>query len=91
MSGSEPSGPTHLLCSTGTEVAFRKLSLTMERRHGSLSDRDRPGGPEPSFDCPLSPAPAALRAVSERDVSDRPVESVLVSGAKLSSRICLAL
>lgn len=64
---------THLLCSAGTDVAFLKLSLTMERRHVSFSDRDRNGGPGP-----------APRAVSEDD-------SGRVSGAKLSSRICLAL
>ncbi|MEQ2179395.1 hypothetical protein GOODEAATRI_024520, partial [Goodea atripinnis] len=86
-----PSGPTHLLCSTGTELALRKPSLTMERRHDSFSDRDRTGGPESSLDPPRSRAPEMLRAISERDVSQHAEESIRANGAKLSSRICLAL
>lgn len=75
----------------GTELALRKPSLTMERRHDSFSDRDRTGGPQSSLEPPRSPAPEALRVISERDVSAGTDRSGWANGAKLSSMICLAL
>lgn len=84
---------THLglLWSEGTELALRKPSLKMERRHDSFSDLDRTGGPQSSLEPPRSPAPEALRVISERDVSGGADGSGWASGAKLSSMICLAL
>lgn len=80
-----------LLWSAGVELAFLKPSLRMERRHDSLSDLDLTGGPPSSLEPPLSPAPEALSASSERDVSEAADGSGRASGAKLSSIICLAL
>lgn len=84
---------THLglLWSAGVELAFLKPSLRMERRHDSFSDLDLTGGQESSSEPPRSPAPEALRASSERDVSEEVEGSGRASGAKLSSMICLAL
>lgn len=83
---------THLesLWSDGTELAFRKLSLTMAQRHDSFSDFERTGGLQWSLGPPRRPYPEALREISERDISEAGDGAGLVSGAKLSS-ICLAL
>lgn len=75
----------------GTELALRKPSLMMERRHDSFSDLDRTGGPQSSLEPPRSPAPEALRVTAERDVSAGTDGSGWANGAKLSSMICLAL
>lgn len=72
-------------------MAFRNPSLRMERCHDAFSDRDRTGCPLSSLEPPWSPAPVALRLISDRDVSGGADGSGWVRGAKLSSMICLAL
>lgn len=63
----------------------------MERRHVSLSDLERWWVAPSSLEPPRSPAPELLRDISEREVSGGVQGSGWASGAKLSSRICLAL
>lgn len=77
--------------SEGVELALRKPSLRMERRHDAFSDMDRTGWTLSSLEPLWSPAPAAERLISDREVSGGADGSGWVSGAKLSSMICLAL